>query len=108
MLQPKTRLIDVYDNWLNKGIFYRLNKYYGESLSLFEIFNPLELDMDYFGNHSGKKATSPLIDILLKENDLDVLDITLKNRLTDVIFVKYGLKWNVNMDIIIEHIIMGT
>lgn len=94
MLQPKTRLIDVYDNWLNKGIFYRLNKYYGESLSLFEIFNPLELDMDYFGNHSGKKATSPLIDILLKENDLDVLDITLKNRLTDVIFVKYGLKWN--------------
>lgn len=95
MLEPKARrLTDVYDNWLAKGIFYRLNKYYGESLSLFEIYSPLELDMDYFGNHSGKKATSPLIDILLCEYDLDELDTNLKNRLADIIYVKYGLKWN--------------
>ena len=92
--QPKRRLVDVWDNYLNKGIFYLLYHYYAEDLKLFEAFNFYELDLDYFGNHSGRKATSPLIDILLEDYELDELDISLKSKLADIIFVKYGLKWN--------------
>lgn len=92
--QPKRRLVDVWDNYLNKGIFYLLYHYYAEDLKLFESFNFYELDLDYFGNHSGRKATSPLIDILLEDYELEELDITLKSKLADIIFVKYGLKWN--------------
>ena len=92
--QPKRRLVDVWDNYLNKGIFYLLYHYYAEDLKLFESFNFYELDLDYFGNHSGRKATSPLIDILLEDYELDELDISLKSKLADIIFVKYGLKWN--------------
>lgn len=90
----ETSIAQVFASWDNRGIFYYLNRYFGNRLLLFNDFNPKELDFEYFGNRSGTKVTSPLVDTLLRSYGLKELDKQARQRLASIIFNKYGLNWN--------------
>ena len=88
MFKKFRKLIDVTPEWTTKGIFNYLNSldvpWKTENISG-------DLDLDYYGNNSGDKFISPLVEKLLGEND----ELTMVNMaaLANIIFTKYGLKW---------------
>lgn len=90
-MKPKTpRLKDVWPDWLINGVF--------SALSSVEGFTPpwgdtpvKSLDMQYHGNHSGHKLTSPLVDSLL--DGADTLTEDQKAQLAAVCVSIYGKNW---------------
>lgn len=82
------RLIDVFTDWLTNGIFKALN----------ELDVPWKtdlssdiLDLEYFGNHSGDKYISPLIQKLLVNDKLtDDKIVTLAN----ILYAQNKYQWN--------------
>lgn len=82
------KLIDVFSEWTTNGIFHYLNSlnvpWQSENISL-------DLDLDYFGNYSGNKLISPLVEKLLNtDGELTEANII---KLANVIFVKHGRNW---------------
>lgn len=85
------KLIEVFPDWMTNGLFIRLGG----------IFPDLEwarnrgseLDFLYFGNHSGDKETSPLIDKITERNG-GVVSPEMVTVLSNVIYTKYGVTWD--------------
>ena len=73
------KLIEAFPNWLDgKGIFDELNK-----LAVPWTTNSLDLDLEYFGNHSGEKLSAPLVEKLSYSG---VLSDVSRARLASIIF----------------------
>lgn len=93
------RLIDYFPNWITAGIFtsYAMDwcPWVGE-LSHEELVG---LDVEYFGNRSGYKWASPLIDKIaypIEERQIGVGDETLDARLQwlrQLLKAMYGYEW---------------
>lgn len=60
-------------------------------LSDFPEITASELDMDYFGNHSGEKETSALIDKILTKADVSELNANHMTALANLIYDKYHI-----------------
>ena len=85
-LKTKT-LKEVYD-WLTNGVF--------EQLEAFDVpwksyVSGDVLDLDYYGNRSGKKLISPLVRELLDTNE--ELPAAAQAKLAGLLFYKYGEGW---------------
>lgn len=81
------KLTEAFPNWLvGEGIFSELSK-----LSVPWSTNSIDLDLEYFGNHSGEKIISPLVSKLLVNDKLTSDSIT---RLASIIFSLNGDNWS--------------
>ena len=81
------KLTEAFPNWLvGDGIFSELSK-----LSVPWSTNSIDLDLEYFGNHSGDKIISPLVSKLLVDDKLTSNSIT---RLASIIFSLNGDNWS--------------
>ena len=81
------KLTEAFPNWLvGEGIFSELSK-----LSVPWSTNPIDLDLEYFGNHSGEKIISPLVSKLLVDDKLNSESVT---RLASIIFSLNGDNWS--------------
>lgn len=81
------KLTEAFPNWLvGEGIFKELNK-----LSVPWRTNSADLDLEYFGNHSGEKIISPLVSKLLVDDKLTSDSIT---RLASVIYNLNHENWD--------------
>ena len=81
------KLTEAFPNWLvGGGIFSELSK-----LSVPWSTNSIDLDIEYFGNHSGDKIISPLVSKLLVDNKLNSDSVT---RLASVIFNLNHENWD--------------
>lgn len=81
------KLTEAFPNWLvGEGIFSELNK-----LSVPWRTNSTDLDLEYFGNHSGEKIISPLVSKLLVDDKLTSDSVT---RLASIIFSLNGDNWS--------------
>ena len=81
------KLTEAFPNWLiGDGIFSELSK-----LSVPWSTNPIDLDLEYFGNHSGDKIISPLVSKLLVDDKLTSDSVT---RLASIIFSLNGDNWS--------------
>ena len=81
------KLTEAFPNWLvGEGIFSELSK-----LSVPWSTNSIDLDLEYFGNHSGDKIISPLVSKLLVNDKLTSDSIT---RLASIIFSLNGDNWS--------------
>ena len=82
-----SRLIDTTD-WLVYGIFTAMARNY--TLPWSDSIDSQDLDMDYYGNHSGDKITSALVDKLLIDETLTNNNI---DKLASIIYHKYKDNW---------------
>ena len=81
------KLTEAFPNWLvGEGIFSELSK-----LSVPWSTNSMDLDLEYFGNHSGDKIISPLVSKLLVDDKLTSDSVT---RLASIIFSLNGDNWS--------------
>lgn len=81
------KLTEAFPNWLvGEGIFSELSK-----LSVPWRTNSIDLDLEYFGNHSGEKIISPLVSKLLVDDKLTSDSVT---RLASIIFSLNGDNWS--------------
>ena len=81
------KLTEAFPNWLvGEGIFSELSK-----LSVPWSTNSIDLDLEYFGNHSGDKIISPLVSKLLVNDKLTSDSVT---RLASIIFSLNGDNWS--------------
>ena len=85
----ENRLTNTVD-WLSgNGIFTVMAS--NNSLPWADNPTPIDLDYDYYGNHSGNKITSCLVDKLSDENG--VLSTENMEKLARIIFSKYHDNW---------------
>ena len=82
------KLNDVFTDYINKGIFTFLNSL---DVPWKEKNISQQLNLQYHGNISGKKETSPLVDSLIVENNLTDNS---KTMLAMSIFSIYSNKWS--------------
>lgn len=80
-------LTDVYPDWLTNGIFKQLEAY---DVPWKSYVDGNTLDLDYYGNRSGEKIVSSLIDKLLED---DVLSVEKQSKIASLIWYKYGHAW---------------
>lgn len=92
------RLIDYFPSWANKGLFNSDVVMgwcpWNESMTKTQLQG---LDLEYFGNRSGYKWASPLIDKIASTFDVRTIDTTTLNfqalSLHNAIKSKYGEDW---------------
>lgn len=85
----KKKLIDVFpDDFINEGIFTQLEEI-GVPWSL--TVHKDSLNMDYYGNRSGNKSISILLERILK--DKEKLEINEREKIARLIKEKYSLSW---------------
>ncbi len=82
------RLNDAIPQWPQNGIFYALSSY---DVPWAGVFTDHILDFDYFGNWSGNKIVSPLVDVLVSNNVLSDAHVT---TLASLIYNLYNGKWS--------------
>lgn len=91
------RIIDSFPEWFTKGIFTRLGTLFPEQLP-WANENGQTLDQMYFGNHSGDKETSPLIDKFIEQNEgnatPEVLTEEQITTLANILYTRYGVQWD--------------
>ena len=84
----QTRIKEVFPNWKSGAIFTALNS---RGVPWANVFPALSIDLDYYGNFSGNKIISGLVEnILPSDGALTAEEITI---LCDVIMGLYSLKW---------------
>lgn len=82
-----TRLNEAFPEWKTGAIFAALNSFdmpWSSDVSLY-------FDVDYFGNVSGNKICSPLVDTMLTDGVIPSADAAL---LAGIINSLFGLKWS--------------
>ena len=93
------RLIDYFPNWITGGIFSTYVMSWCPWVNELTHEELVGLDVEYFGNRSGYKWASPLVDKLayrVEERQLGVGDDTLDSRLQlirQVLKSMYGYEW---------------
>lgn len=89
-----SRLINCFPDWLTSGIFTRLGTLFPDELP-WATENGQTLDVMYFGNHSGEKETSPLLDKLIEQNaGSEALTAEQITTLANVLYTRYGVTWD--------------
>lgn len=92
-----SRIIDSFPEWFTKGIFTRLGSLFPEQLP-WANENGQTLDQMYFGNHSGDKEASPLIDKFIEQNGgnatPEVLTDDQITTLANILYTRYGVQWD--------------
>ena len=92
-----SRIIDSFPEWFTKGIFTRLGTLFPEQLP-WANKNGQTLDQMYFGNHSGDKETSPLIDKFIEQNvgnaTPEVLTEDQITTIANILYTRYGVQWD--------------
>lgn len=92
-----SRLIDSFPYWYDRGIFTRLGTLFPDELP-WANENGQTLDQMYFGNHSGDKETSPLLDKFIAQNGgnatPDALTDEQINALANILYTRYGVQWD--------------
>lgn len=84
----RKKLIDVFPDWLTTGgIFTALS-----DMPWSDDITGSTLDIEYYGNVSGEKAVSPLIDKLCDTSG--TLSASSINKLVDVIKARYEIPWS--------------
>ena len=79
-------LLQVTPQWMNNGVFTQIS-----NIKIFEWnTSPMENNLDYYGNRSGDKATSPLVDKMIKD---EVLSDESLGSLARIAVSKYGDNW---------------
>lgn len=92
-----SRLIDCFPEWSTNGIFIRLGSIYP---GVFPWVNERgwSLDQIYFGNHSGDKETSPLLDKFIEQNRGNAVPEVLTEQqliaIVSILYAKYESKWS--------------
>lgn len=89
MHKKLNRLEDVISNPL-QAIFHALEDF---DIPWKSLDVAISLDSDYCIGHSGKKITSPLVDFFI-DSETGKIDSTSMSMLANVIYTKYGVKWN--------------
>jgi hypothetical protein len=84
---PKV-LTDVYQDWFDNGIFKQLEVY---DVPWKDYVDGSTLDLDYYGNRSGEKIVSSLIEKLMVD---DVLSTERQAKIAQLIWQKYGHSWH--------------
>lgn len=85
------KLVDVYPGWLTTGgIFSELASLPGFVPPWAEMYNPLSLDIAYYGNHSGDKIISPLVEKILVDG---VLTPNNAQILATICAERFGVNW---------------
>lgn len=93
MMKMKKRLTDVFPTWMLGAIFTALNEYdvpwKDEDIAIL-------LDYEYFGNFSGDKLVSPLIEKMLDSYSSDTEELSTEdiNILAQIIFTIYSVNWS--------------
>ena len=82
-------LIDVFPAWATGAVFSRLNEKYPEAFP----WANTTLDVEYFGNHSGDKSPSALLDKLLARADSEVITSDVLDIVVDIIKTRYSVTW---------------
>lgn len=92
-----SRIIDSFPEWFTRGIFTRLGTLFPEELP-WANENGQTLDQMYFGNHSGDKETSPLLDKFIEKNvgnaTPEVLTEDQITTLANILYTRYGIQWD--------------
>ena len=92
-----SRIIDSFPEWFNRGIFTRLGTLFPEQLP-WANENGQTLDQMYFGNHSGDKETSPLLDKFIEQNRGNAIPEVLTEEqittLANILYTRYGVQWD--------------
>lgn len=92
-----SRIIDSFPEWFTRGIFTRLGTLFPEELP-WANENGQTLDQMYFGNHSGDKETSPLLDKFIEQNGgnatPEVLTEEQITTLANILYTRYGVQWD--------------
>lgn len=89
-----TNLIFHFSDWMTNGIFHYINDWapwVPEDED--NPYDPMMLDMEYFGNRSGDKAVSPLVKRMTIFRDDVILSDEEISQLSEIIKVKFGLSW---------------
>lgn len=92
-----SRIIDSFPDWFTHGIYTRLGTLFPEELP-WANENGQTLDQMYFGNHSGDKETSPLLDKFIEQNGgnatPEVLTEEQITTLANILYTRYGVQWD--------------
>ena len=92
-----SRLIDSFPEWFTAGIFTRLGTLFPDELPWANLHGQ-ELDLMYFGNHSGDKETSPLLDKIIEQNrgnaSPEILSTEQITTLANILYTRYGVQWD--------------
>lgn len=89
-----SKLINCFPEWLTSGIFTRLGTLFPDELP-WASEKGQALDVIYFGNHSGQKETSPLLDILIESNaGSEALTPEQIDNLANYLYTMYGVTWD--------------
>ena len=92
-----SRIIDSFPEWFSHGIFTRLGTMFPEALP-WANENGQTLDQMYFGNHSGDKETSPLLDKFIEQNRGNAIPEVLTEEqittLANILYTRYGVQWD--------------
>lgn len=84
-------LIDYFDEWLDGGIFKYIAELKADDTTWAWLHsNIVSLSTDYYGNHSGSKPISSLLDKLLTDDELTEES---KRKIASVIVNRFGNNW---------------
>ena len=90
----KKRIDDVFVDSFNNGIFNALESF---AVPWKNIVGANELDLEYFGNVSGRKRISPLISKILEKDNAFVLSSDRINQLAEMLYSlnheNWGREW---------------
>lgn len=94
-----SRLIDHFASWMTGGgIFATLT---GVPWEDDETVDKIALDIEYFGNHSGLKESSPLVEKMTDWPDDEQLSSLEIGRLQQIIINKFSVSWRKIWDVLI-------
>lgn len=92
-----SKLINCFPEWLTSGIFTRLGTLFPDELPWADEKGQT-LDVMYFGNHSGDKETSPLLDKFIEQNEENATPEVLTEEqittLANILYTRYGVTWD--------------
>lgn len=87
------KLIDAFDGWaVQDGLFSVMDDLYGH-VTYPWLAGYSELDKEYFGNHSGNKTPSPLLDKYIAISTDGVLSENIRKVIARILMNKYANKW---------------
>lgn len=96
-----SRLIDHFASWMTGGgIFATLT---GVPWEDDETVDKIALDIEYFGNHSGLKESSPLVEKMTDWPNDEQLSSVEIGRLQQIIINKFSVSWVKIWDALIVH-----
>lgn len=93
-MEQKRTLKQAYPDFKTNGVFKQLENY---DVVWKNVVSSKVLDLDYYGNHSGNKVVSPLVE-MLSDEDTGVLGQEDRNDIAELIFSKFSNAWKKEWD----------